>query len=184
MKKLNIIKSLHKPVHPIVTTTVIIGVVLLIGALPFIQRALSRFNFSSTKSPKSTSVHVVSFPTITAPTVPISVLTPSFAPTPTLAPGQKAIYTFYIQTTSHTTSRKVLSLKQSDTGKMFTVDIGTFISLDFGVVGRFHVSLSSPQDIFKCIGSECLPHSSPENSISSFWVSHAGYGTIKVIVAE
>ncbi len=183
MKKLNIVKALHKAVHPIVAITAIIGVVLLIGASPFITRALSRFNFSSTKPPKSTSVHVISFPTITAHTVPISALTPSFAPTPTLAPGQKAIYTFYIQASSHTTSGKGLGLQQADTGKMFTIDTGTFISLDFGP-GKFEVSLSSPQDIFKCIGSECLPHSSPENSISSFWVSHAGYGTITVIEVE
>ncbi len=105
-------------------------------------------------------------------------------PTSTLAPGQKAIYTFYIQATSHETSPKGFSLKQSDTGKTFTVDVGTFISLDFGVVGKFHVSLSSPQNIFKCVGSECLPHSSPENSITSFWVSRAGYGTITVTETE
>ncbi len=104
--------------------------------------------------------------------------------TPTLAPGQiKAIYTFYIQASPHNAWRRVLGLTQTDTGKVFTVNIGTFISLDFGP-GKFYVSLSSPQDIFKCVGSGCLPHSSPMNSIFSSWVTRAGFATIQVIEAK
>src|SRR5436309_15845083 len=73
-----------------------------------------------------------------APTVPLTFIP---TPIPTLAPDQiKAIYTFYIQATSRKTSTKGLGLKQSDTGKTFTIDTGTFISLDFGP-GKFHVSL-------------------------------------------
>jgi hypothetical protein len=71
MKKLNIIKMLHKPVHPIVTISAVIGVVHVIGASPFITRALNRFNFSFSAQPKITYVHVTPIPNITAaPNVP------------------------------------------------------------------------------------------------------------------
>ncbi len=149
-----------------------IGIALVSGALIL---------FGTLFLPRQKASHYQPEKKFLAPTVlPTLIATP----TPTLAPDQiKAIYTFYIQATSRKTSTKGLGLKQSDTGKTFTIDTGTFISLDFGP-GKFDVSLSSPQDIFKCVGSECLPHSSPRNSISSFWVSRAGYGTIKVIEAE
>src|SRR6266536_3612925 len=66
-------------------------------------------------------------------------LVPTVLPTPTLAPNQiKATYTIYIQSTPHIVGRGGLGLKQADSGKVFTVDIGTFISLDFGP-GKFHV---------------------------------------------
>ncbi|HYT37022.1 MAG TPA: hypothetical protein VEL49_07540 [Ktedonobacteraceae bacterium] len=62
---------LHKPVHPIVTVSVVIGVILLIGASPFITRAFSRFNFSFTPPPKITYVQVTPHPiTTAAPNVP------------------------------------------------------------------------------------------------------------------
>jgi hypothetical protein len=104
-------------------------------------------------------------------------------PAPTPAPGQKAIYTFYIRATSHESSpRKAIALTQADTGNVFSVDAGTLILLRFAP-GKFTVSTSSPQDMFKCVGSECLPHSSPGNTIAAFWV-HAGSGTIQVVEAE
>lgn len=71
MKIQNLIKTLHKPVHPVVSATAIIGIVLLIALSPFIQRALSRFNFSFTPPSKITYVHVTPLPNITAaPNVP------------------------------------------------------------------------------------------------------------------
>ncbi len=180
MKKGTLLKKLHKPVHPVVAATAIIGVVLLTALSPFIMRALSRLNFAFPTPPKITYVHVTPIPNITAvPNVPISTLTPSFAPTPTLAPGQKAIYTFYIQATTYTTSDKGLELEQSDTGKMFTVDIGTLIIVNFGRVSKFHVSASSPQAIFTNFGRPAIIHL-PNNALGAFRVYRAGLGTINV----
>jgi hypothetical protein len=68
---------------------------------------------------------------------------PMLIPTPTLAPGQKAIYTFYIQTTPHKiVFPRGMGIHQSDTGKVFTVDIGTLIDVNFGRVGKFHGNYS------------------------------------------
>lgn len=184
MKKQSFIKFLHKPVHPVISTIAINGVVLLIGASPFIAHALSRFDFSFTTPPKITTVHVTPNPNITAvPHVSTSTLTPSFAPTPTLAPGQKAIYTFYIQATSHTTDHSELVLTPSDTGKMFTADIGTLIILYFGM-GIFHISHSSTHDIFEASGSKSNPIHLPLNSIGAFNIIRSGYGKITVIETE
>ena len=180
MKKGNILKKLHKPVHPVVSAIAIIGVVLLIGTSPFITRALSKYNFSFTTPPKITHVHVTPIPNITAvPNAQTSTLTPSSAPTPTLASGQKATYTFYFQVTSHTTTDKALELKQADTGKVFTVDIGTLIIVNFGRVSKFHISSSSSQAIFTNLGRPEIIHL-PNNALGAFRVYRAGVGTINV----
>jgi hypothetical protein len=104
-------------------------------------------------------------------------------PTPTLASGQKAIYTFYIQATSHKTSNGELTLNTPDTGKILTVDIGTLILVNFGRVGKFHVSASSPQTIFANFGRPETIHL-PNNALGAFRVYRTGFGTITVIEAE
>ncbi len=110
---------------------------------------------------------------------------PTFIPTPTLAPGQiKAIYTFYIQATSHKINSKGLGLNPSDSGKTFVVDIGTLIILrNFGM-GRFYISQSSPQNIFTNPNPGKLPGSVPVNAIEDFGVFRSGYGTITVTEAN
>ena len=119
-----------------------------------------------------------------APTItPIpAIISPTFGPTPTLAPGQKAIYTFYIQTTSHGTANKTLHLNPSDSGKTFTVNIGAYIILSNFSGGGFHVSSVSPQNIFTPPVSTSLPNSVPFNAIGVLGVFHPGFGTI--VVAE
>src|SRR5260221_9158678 len=77
---------------------------------------------------------------------------PTLISTPTLAPGQKAIFTFYFQATAHKISNEELTLNASDTGKILTVDIGTLIIVNFGRVAKFQVSASSPQAIFTNFG--------------------------------
>jgi hypothetical protein len=176
MEKQSFVKKLHKSAHPTLGKIVLgAGILLAAGALILVFRQQS---VSPTLTNQSTPP-----PTLTpAPTLnPKSFL---LTPTPTLAPKQKAVYTFYIQATSNKTNRKGLGIKQSDTGKVFTVDIGTLVIVNFGRVGKFQVSVSSPQDIFKCVGAECLPHSSPSNAIFSSWVSHEGFATITVVEAN
>src|SRR5947209_5497481 len=80
--------------------------------------------------------------------LPVPITAPSLIPTPTIAAGQKAIYTFYIQASFYKTSNEQLTLNMSETGKIHTADIGTLIIVNFGRVGKFHVSASSPQAIF------------------------------------
>lgn len=180
MKKDTLLKNLHKPVHPVISAIAIIGVVLLIGTSPFIMRALSRLNFSFTTPPKITYVHVTPIPNITAvPNVSLSMLTPSFAPPPTLASGQKAIYTFYIQATSYKANNKELILTMSDTGKIHTADIGTLIIVNLGRPGKFQVSASSPQAIFTNSGRPEIIHL-PNNALGAFRVYRTGIGIISV----
>lgn len=108
-------------------------------------------------------------------------LTPIPKPKPSLTPGQRAVYTFYIRATSHKiTTPKGLGINASDSGKTFTVDIGTFVDVDFGRNGNFKVTVTSPQNIFQCSGS-CIPHSSPVYSIYSDGITHSGFATIQVV---
>ncbi len=116
------------------------------------------------------------------PTATPTVL-PTLMPTPTLALGQKAIYTFYIQATSHKTSNGELTLNTPDTGKIFTVDIGTLILVNFGRVGKFHVSASSPQTIFTSFDRPETIHL-PNNALGAFRIYRSGFGTLTVIEAE
>ncbi len=111
---------------------------------------------------------------------PVSIIIPSFAPTPTLAPNQKAIYTFYMQTTIHQTSPKGLILHQSDTGKVYTVDIGTVIFIGFGG-DNYRISSSSPQGIFEVPKGEVHL---PANAMGLFRVIRVGFGTITVTEEE
>lgn len=162
------------PIWRIVSSKIVLTCAALaaIAAL-FILSALQRS--SSTKQPKTT----YSTPSV-SPSLAPSLAPSTFAPSPTLAPGQKAIYTFYIQATSHKTSSKGLGINPSDTGRTFTVDIGTLLILrNFGI-GNFHVSLSSPQDIFAG-PSTGLPKSLPFNAIDTQGVFRAGFGTITVV---
>src|SRR5215472_7485747 len=80
------------------------------------------------------------------PTATPTVL-PIFMPTPTLAPGQKAIYTFYIQASPRQTIDTGLSLSPSDAGKVIHVNTGALLIIGFGL-RNFHVSTSSQQNIF------------------------------------
>lgn len=115
--------------------------------------------------------------------LPIPITSPSLIPTPTLAAGQKAIYTFYIQATSYKASNEELTLNMSDTGKIHTVDMGTLIIVNFGRVGKFRVSASSPQAIFTNSGRpETI--NLPNNALGAFRVYRSGFGTIKVIETE
>jgi hypothetical protein len=101
-------------------------------------------------------------------------------PTPTLASGQKAIYTFYIQATPHNAKNEELTLNTPDTGNKFTVDIGTLIIVNFWRIGKFHVSASSPQAIFTNVGRPETIHL-PNNALGAFSVYRSGLGTITVI---
>ncbi len=145
------------------TVLVSVGVLIVFGALFLSQQKASHYQ------PEKK---------LLAPTVP-----PILMPTPTLAPGQKAIYTFYIQTTDHKTSNEELTLNTSDTGKLLTVDIGTLIIVNFGRVGKFHLSASSPQAIFTNFGRPETIHL-PNNALGAFRVHRSGFGTITVIETE
>lgn len=112
--------------------------------------------------------------------LPAQIALSMIVPTPTLAPGQKAIYTFYIHATSHKTSYKGLGIHSSDSGKIFIVDMGTLVDVDFGRIGNFHVTVTSPQNIFQCVRTGCLSYSSTQDSIYSTWVTHPGSATIQV----
>ncbi len=71
MAKKSLANMLHKPVHPVIAISVSLCVVLLIGASPFITRALSRVDFSFTPPPKITYVNITPLPNITStPNVP------------------------------------------------------------------------------------------------------------------
>jgi hypothetical protein len=119
-----------------------------------------------------------------SPTVsPTIMLMPTLAPTPTLAPGQKAFYTFYIQATSHKASNEELTLNTPDTGKKFTVDIGTLLIVNFWRVGKFQLSASSPQAIFTNFGRPETIHL-PNNALGAYRVYRSGFGTIQVIEAK
>ncbi len=109
--------------------------------------------------------------------------TPTYYPTPTFAPGQKAIYTFYIQASSRKIKPKVLGLNPSDSGKTFAVDIGTVILLKNFGIGKFHLSVSSPQHIFTDPNPGVLPASVPFGTLDVLSVFHAGFGTILVYEA-
>ncbi len=121
------------------------------------------------------------FPTVTLMSAPKSRPTPR----PTFAPDQiKATFTFYIQATSHKPNPpKVFSLTQADSGKTFTVDIGTLIIVNFGRVGKFQTSQLSPQAIFTNFGSPGVIHL-PNNALGAFSVFREGFGTITVIEAK
>ncbi len=148
----------------------VIGIALVsVGALiVFSGLFLSKIQFSQRQSEKP----------LPAPTVP-----PTLIPTPTLAPSQKAICTYYIQAMSHETSPKWLALTQTDSGKTFTVDIGTLLIL-YCKAYNFHFSTSSPQDIFEGAGSKNNPIHLPLNAICAFRVIRAGFGMIHVIGTE
>ncbi len=113
----------------------------------------------------------------------VPITSPSLIPTPTLAAGQKDIYTFYIQATSYKASNEELTLNMSDTGKIHTADIGTLIIVNFGRVGKFHVSASSPQAIFTNSSQPETIHL-PNNTLGAFRVYRSGFGTITIIEAE
>ncbi len=151
---------------PLIGICLCLGVLVLLGSLYLSKQK------SSNSQPEER---------LLAPTTTYTYL--SLAPTPTLAPGQKAIYTFYIQATSHKADGKALNLTQTNTGKIFTVDIGTLISLNFGV-GKFRIATSSPQDIFESAGSQKRPIHLPLNTIGAFRVIRTGFGTVTVIEAE
>lgn len=114
---------------------------------------------------------------------------PKIIPTLTLAPGQIAIYTFYIQGSSQYDPIGTLKLKKSDARKTFKVDTGTLIFLQFGV-GKFHISTSSPQAIFfkRSDNLSSLPANYqyrrllglPKNAIEALEVVRSGFGTIIV----
>lgn len=171
MKKQNLELMLRKPVHPVVGKAVL-GAGILLTAIAFVlvlqQQAVSpTLTKQKEASPRSTP----------APT--FNPANFALTPTPTLAPGQKAIYSFYIQATSTITKSKGIDLTQSDTGKVFTVDIGTLLIVNFGRVGKSHVSALSPQAIFTNYGRPETIHL-PNNALGAFRVYRAGFGTIRV----
>jgi hypothetical protein len=78
MKKQPLVKKLYKPVSPIISITAIAGVVLLIAAYPYIMRALSRNNVSSSVPPKITYLSPTITPTATVslqPTITLNTYT-------------------------------------------------------------------------------------------------------------
>ena len=161
MKKKSVTSLLHKPVSPILAFAVIL--VCLVGILSIVI-------FVSQSNRKSSQQLAI--------TQPIPSPTPSN--TPTLAASQKTICLFNIQATSHKTSPKALSLTRADTGRTFTVDMGTLLIL-FCTVPNFHVSSSSPQNIFA--GPSGTIHL-PNNAIGAYRVFRAGFGTITVTGTE
>jgi len=176
MKNQNFVKKLHKPVHPMWGKTVLgVGILFAAGALAYLLQRGPMISPATNTPPTKVGT---TLPTST-PTQQVAMYNPM--PTPTLAPGQKANYTFYIQATSHKTSPKVLGLAQTDTGKAFIVDIGTFIIVNFGRVGKFQLSQSSPQDIFKGAGSKYQRINLPNNAIGAYTVIRAGSATITVV---
>src|SRR6266699_5248 len=106
MKKQTLAIKLHKSIHPTLGKIVLgAGMLLAAGALilVFQQQSVSPTLTNHRTPPTSTS----------APTLnPTSFL---LSQTPTLAPSQKAIYIFYIQTTSHKSSQELV-LTPSDSG--------------------------------------------------------------------
>lgn len=117
---------------------------------------------------------------------PSPTLSPTIIPTltPTIAPSKiEATYTFYIQTTSHKTSNGELTLNTIDTGKTLTVDIGTLIIVNFGRVGKFYISASSPQAIFTNFSRQETIHL-PNNALGAFRIYRSGFGTITIIEVE
>ena len=171
MKKQPLATKLHKSVHPTLGKIVLGAGILLVAialVLVFQQQSVSpTLTNQSTLTPTST---------------PIPSLNPTYfllTPTPTLAPGQKAIYTFYIQASSHKSSQELV-LSPSDTGKEFTVDIGTLIILEhFGVI-NIHISQFSHQAIFENFGSPETIHL-PNNALGAFRIYREGLGTITVV---
>ncbi len=140
-----------------------VGILIVFGALFLSRRIASHYQ------PEKR---------LLAPTV-----LPTLIPTLTLAPGQKAICTYYIQATSHETSPKGLALTLTDSGKTFTVDIGTLLIL-YCKAHNFHISASSSQDIFEGAGSKNYPIHLPLNAKGAFRVIRAGFGIIQVIGTE
>jgi len=144
---------------PLIGICLCLGVLILLGGFYFYQQKSLR------SQPEKR---------LLTPTVP-----PTLIPTLTFTPGQKAICTYYIQAISHEASPKGLALTQADSGKTFTVDIGTLLIL-YCKVHNFYISTSSPQDIFEGAGSPTLPIHLPANAIGAFRVIRAGLGTIQV----
>jgi len=101
-------------------------------------------------------------------------------PTQTLTNDQKASYIFYFETTNTETAKKILSIKKSDTGKLFKVNIGTLIILDLGN-GKYQISYDSLQNIFEGAGSKTRPIHLPMNAKGAFRIKNAGTGKIIVI---
>lgn len=109
----------------------------------------------------------------------IAAPTPTVLPTPTLSPGEKAICTFYIQATSHEASKpRGLALTQANSGKTFTVDIGTLLIV-FCAEPYSRLSAISPQGIFTNYGTSGTIHL-PANATGSYTIYRAGSGTITV----
>jgi hypothetical protein len=172
------VNPFQKQVHSMLRNTILIVAVLFVIVLLYIIYAVN--NASTLVHPK------IAYSTSSASPTPAPSFNPAYfllTPTPTLAPGQKAVYTFYIQATSHKTSNGELTLNPSDTGKVFTTDIGSLIILHFGG-GNFHISDSSPQDILEAAGSKHSPIHLPLNSIGAFNIVRLGFGTITVIETE
>ena len=161
MAKNTLLRILHQPVHPVFAVAILFFVTIL-GIMVFLM-SIIKFNPQAEKSPI--------IPKTTQTCLPMP-------PTPTLAPGQKALYTFYIQATSNQSSQELV-LSQSDTGKVFTADIGTLIILQQFGISNSHISHVSPQDIFKNFGSPETIHL-PNNALGAFRVYRAGCGTITV----
>src|SRR6266702_4132350 len=102
MKKQSPIKRLYEPSHPILGKIVLSAGILLavISCVLGLQH-------------QSELLFLTKQRTLPATATPAPALNPAYftlTPTPTLAPGQKAIYTFYIQATSHKTSNEELTL--------------------------------------------------------------------------
>jgi len=159
-----------------------VPIIALLGIVVLVLLGSSFYFIHKTPHPQADKKQTNITPTKPAWTVKTS----EFTVTPTLAPGQKSNYIYYINAVTATTKPGTLVLHPSDAGKTFSVPTKSVILLDFSTINsgkNFTYVSFSPQNIFKPSGKP-VPFALPKNYLGGYVVYRIGIGKITVTQAQ